>query len=107
MSGNAIIFGATGAVGKPLLSELLKSPSYSQVHAFVRRPFKESSEYKNESKLQEHIIDFENLIKETGDANPEAQSIKNVAAEAVYITCECPSEGPKFVHSHFNPFCPF
>lgn len=89
MSGkSAIIFGATGAVGKPLLSELLSSSHYSQIHAFVRRPFKEASDFKNEAKLQEHIIDFEKLIKETGDANTEAQSIKNVDAEAVYITCK-------------------
>jgi oxidoreductase len=84
----AVIFGATGAVGKPLLSHLLSSPQYSKVHAIVRRPFKENSEFKEETKLQEHIIDFEELLKDGSASNP-AKTVGKVKASAVYITCKC------------------
>ena len=79
---SAIIFGATGAVGKPLLSELLKSSQYDQVHAFVRKPFKSESNHKEEAKLIEHLIDFEKLLEEQRGA----EEIRDVKAEDVYIT---------------------
>lgn len=79
---SAILFGATGAVGKPLLSELLKSPQYDQVHTFVRKPFKNESSHKEEAKLIEHLLDFEKLL----DEGKGAEEIKKVQAEAVYIT---------------------
>ncbi|PWN36399.1 uncharacterized protein FA14DRAFT_114503, partial [Meira miltonrushii] len=79
---SAILFGATGAVGKPLLSELLKSPQYDQVHAFVRKPFKNESSYKEEAKLIEHLLDFEKLLEE----GKGVEEIRDVKAEAVYIT---------------------
>ena len=80
---SAIIFGATGAVGKPVVAELVASPYYASVHAFVRRPFKAQSAYKDEAKLVEHIVDFDKLTE--GSAG--AQEIKALGAEAVYITC--------------------
>lgn len=51
---NAIIIGATGAVGRDLLDLLLASPDYERVDAFVRRDFPANS-----SKLHVHVIDFD------------------------------------------------
>jgi len=82
---SCIVFGATGAVGKPLIASLISSTFYSKVHAFVRTPFKDQSNFKDEAKLVEHIIDFDKLLK---DDVEQIQSIREVCAEAVYITCE-------------------
>jgi oxidoreductase len=87
---SAIIFGATGAVGKPLLAQLLSSTHHSNVHAFVRRPFKEASPFKEESRLQEHVIDFDKLIdvSEGSHSAHIVHTIKSIGASSVYITCE-------------------
>lgn len=79
---SAILFGATGAVGKPLLSELLKSSEYDQIHTFVRKPFKAESNYKDEGKLVEHLIDFEKLLEE----QKGSKEIHDINAKAIYIT---------------------
>lgn len=79
---SAIILGATGATGKPLLTELLGSSHYDRVHAFVRRPFKADSPHKENDKLIEHAIDFDKLT----DSQEGAQALRDVQAEAVYIT---------------------
>ena len=52
----AILIGATGATGKPLLQLLLNSANYAQVKVFVRRPTGITH-----AKLDEHIIDFDQL----------------------------------------------
>ena len=52
----ALIAGASGAVGRHLLSMLLSDASYSEVHAITRRPMAH-----NEAKLQVHEVDFERL----------------------------------------------
>ena len=54
----ALIAGATGAVGRELLSLLLKEARYSEVHVLTRRPLAH-----NEAKLLTHEIDFEQLDK--------------------------------------------
>jgi oxidoreductase len=83
-SGSAIIFGGTGAVGKHLVSELLQSPQYNYVHAFVRKSFKAESLHKDSSKLVEHVIDFDKLMQSDHET---VSQVKKVGAEAVYITC--------------------
>lgn len=82
-SGSAIIFGGTGAVGKHLVNELLQSPQYSNVHAFVRKPFKAESAHKDSSKLVEHVIDFDKLMHSDEET---VTQVKKVGAEAIYIT---------------------
>jgi oxidoreductase len=77
----ALLLGATGAVGKSLLGDLIKSSNYNKVHAFVRRPFKAESPYKDEDKLVEHVVDFDKLV-DTGEG---AQAFKDVKADTVYI----------------------
>jgi uncharacterized protein YbjT (DUF2867 family) len=52
----AIIVGATGLIGKQLLSLLLNDPAFSQVKALTRRPLTLKHE-----KLQNIIIDFDRL----------------------------------------------
>lgn len=50
----AIIIGATGAVGRDLLEQLLASEKYEHVDAFVRRPLDLTHD-----KLHVHVIDFD------------------------------------------------
>lgn len=50
----ALVIGATGAVGKDLVDQLLKDESVERVDVFVRREVKVPS-----SKLVSHIVDFD------------------------------------------------
>lgn len=52
----AIVIGATGLVGKQLVSQLIENPNFSKVTVLVRRSTKISHE-----KLNEVIVDFEKL----------------------------------------------
>src|SRR4030042_1830295 len=52
----ALIVGATGLAGRHCLHYLLQDPEYSAVTVLNRRSLGQSH-----TKLQEHIIDFENL----------------------------------------------
>ena len=52
----AIVIGSTGAVGKELVQLLLRNKNYSSVVSFVRR-----STGISHPKLQEHIVDFNQL----------------------------------------------
>ena len=61
MSGNtALVLGATGLVGRSLLTRLLADPRYQQVRVLVRRPLQLA-----ESKLEQRLVDFEKLATET------------------------------------------
>lgn len=73
----AVLLGATGAVGKETLDELLSTSHFSQVHSFGRRPSGQTH-----AKLTEHNVDFEKLAN--GDAT-EADKLRNVRADAVLI----------------------
>lgn len=53
---SAILIGATGLVGGHILDLLLKNPLYTKVNVFTRRALNVHSK-----KLQEHVIDFENM----------------------------------------------
>jgi len=50
----ALVIGATGAVGKDLVGQLLKDDSFDRVDVFVRREVKVSS-----PKLVPHVVDFD------------------------------------------------
>ena len=50
----ALAIGATGAVGKDLVGQLLKDDSFDRVDVFVRREIKVSS-----PKLVPHVVDFD------------------------------------------------
>ncbi len=52
----AIVIGATGLVGRHLTEQLLRDRRFELVKIFVRR-----STGINNSKLQEHVVDFDNL----------------------------------------------
>jgi uncharacterized protein YbjT (DUF2867 family) len=52
----AIVIGATGLVGKSIILQLLKRPDISEVKVFTRR-----STQIHDSKLIEHIVDFEKV----------------------------------------------
>ncbi|HSV88073.1 MAG TPA: NAD(P)H-binding protein [Bacteroidales bacterium] len=54
MGKTALVIGATGLVGKALVSQLLDDDTYVKVKVFVRRPTGITSQ-----KLEEHIIDFD------------------------------------------------
>ena len=51
---NALVIGATGAVGKDLVDQLLKDDAFERVTAFVRRPLGIE-----DPKLTVHVIDFD------------------------------------------------
>ncbi len=55
-NNTAIVIGATGLVGKQLVSQLIKSPNFSKVTVLVRRSTKISHE-----KLNEVIVDFDDM----------------------------------------------
>ncbi|CAL1710219.1 unnamed protein product [Somion occarium] len=62
MSGkSALILGATGATGKFLLQELLKSPAYSRVGEYGRRVTPSEDITAGKEKLVQKTIDFEKL----------------------------------------------
>ena len=50
----ALVLGATGAVGKDLVEQLLKADVFERVDVFVRREVKVTS-----AKLVSHIVDFQ------------------------------------------------
>ncbi|WP_232227189.1 NAD(P)H-binding protein [Hoylesella shahii] len=50
----AIVIGATGAVGKDLVEQLLADESVEQVHIFVRR----DPQLGTSAKLVTHVVDF-------------------------------------------------
>lgn len=52
----AIVIGATGLVGAELVNQLLNSSDFSKVKIFVRK-----STNKTHTKLEEYIVDFENI----------------------------------------------
>lgn len=65
----ALIIGATGLVGRELLTELLQDEQYEAVYAIVRRPLAFQH-----PKLKEVVSDFEQL----GDVIPEAYAVEDV-----------------------------
>ena len=52
----ALLIGASGLVGRQVLSTLLDDPAYGQVHAWVRRPLARAHD-----KLVQQVVDFEHL----------------------------------------------
>lgn len=58
----AIVIGATGAVGKDLVSQLLDDVQFDEVHIFVRR-----SVAIEHPKLYVHVVDFDQLDKWKAD----------------------------------------
>ena len=52
----ALVIGATGAVGKDLVEQLLKDDTFDRVDIFVRREVKIPS-----AKLVSHIVDFDHI----------------------------------------------
>ena len=57
----ALVIGATGAVGKDLVEQLLKDDSFDRVDVFVRREMPLLS-----SKLVSHVVDFDHPESWTG-----------------------------------------
>lgn len=66
---SALVLGATGLVGRQCLEQLLADPSYTAVHAIVRKPLELSH-----PKLQQHVIPFTEL----------AITVAQVAASEVF-----------------------
>ena len=62
MSGkSALIIGATGAVGKNLLRELVASSEFTRVGEYGRRVTPKDKLGEGSSKLEQKAIDFEKL----------------------------------------------
>lgn len=60
---SALILGATGAVGRNLLAELLASPHFTKVGEYGRRVTSQErlARAEGRSKLEQKVIDFERL----------------------------------------------
>lgn len=56
MPRTALLFGASGLVGRQCLNELLAKDAYSDVHLFLRNPIPITH-----AKLKQHIINFDRL----------------------------------------------
>jgi uncharacterized protein YbjT (DUF2867 family) len=56
MMRNVLIAGATGLIGKELVSLLIRSEHYNSVHIVIRRPYN-----LQHRKISSYIVDFENL----------------------------------------------
>ncbi|MFQ3198565.1 MAG: hypothetical protein ACI81A_002290, partial [Paraglaciecola sp.] len=58
---HALILGATGLVGKALVTLLLKDPRYGRVTCLLRRPLQQKDFFDPQGKLEPIVIDFEDL----------------------------------------------
>jgi uncharacterized protein YbjT (DUF2867 family) len=67
----ALVLGATGLVGKALVTQLLADPRYTKVTCLVRRPLKHSDYPDVEGKLEPIVIDFEALQNYQGYFNAD------------------------------------
>jgi len=76
---SALIIGATGSVGKHLLSELLASGEYNQVTEIGRRvtSFQEGQSVPGKEKLKQKVINFDKIDQE---------GLSEGNYDAVYIT---------------------
>jgi len=65
----AIVIGATGAVGRFVVAELLKAPEFSQITILVRREYQlpAGNESVDTSKLVQKVIDMEKLDEYKND----------------------------------------
>jgi len=61
----AVVVGASGAVGTALTAELLGSPFCDEVAILTRRHFRRFSSFRGSSKLNQFVVDFGRLEKET------------------------------------------
>jgi len=57
----ALIIGATGLVGQQLVKQLLLDEHYQVVHVFVRKLMSLSIDADPQSKLVQHVVDFNNV----------------------------------------------
>ena len=76
---SALVLGATGAVGRLVLTELLASSEYSQVTEIGRRvtSFQNGKQIPGKEKLKQKVVDLENI---------EQERLSEAAYDAVYIT---------------------
>ncbi|WP_166425398.1 NAD(P)H-binding protein [Paraglaciecola sp. 20A4] len=58
---SALVLGATGLVGKALVTQLLCDPRYNKVICLVRKPLKNSDYVDPQHKLEPIVIDFNTL----------------------------------------------
>ncbi|SPC61105.1 uncharacterized protein UHOD_01527 [Ustilago sp. UG-2017b] len=81
----AVILGATGAVGKPLLAQLVSETSpYTSVYSFARRNNPSPPPVSSKVEFKEVIVDFESLYD--GNEAEKAKFASIPAASAVFIT---------------------
>lgn len=78
MSGkSALLIGATGAVGKHVLRELIASKEYTRVGEYGRRVTPKDQLGEGSSKLEQKTLDFEKL---------EDAGLKDGKWDVVFIT---------------------
>ena len=60
----ALVAGATGLIGRRLISQLAVSDRYTRIHALVRRPLETSEP------VVSHVVDFDDLPASAADIGP-------------------------------------
>ncbi|NVK26182.1 MAG: NAD(P)H-binding protein [Gammaproteobacteria bacterium] len=60
MNKTAIVIGSTGVVGRELIQQLLDTEQYNSVLSFSRSPLNLDSEVRNQNKLTEYLVEFDN-----------------------------------------------
>lgn len=85
--GTAVILGASGAVGKPLLSLLVGETSpYSTVYSFARRAHPSPPTVSSHVQYHEVLVDFEKIYNNDDTETAKLSSSLPSAPQAVFIT---------------------
>jgi oxidoreductase len=73
----AVVLGATGATGRELVGQLLSSGKWSKVATVGRRAVEVPEAYKGYTpeKLQQHVVNMDNLATEAGEAFRGAHTV--------------------------------
>jgi nucleoside-diphosphate-sugar epimerase len=85
---SALVLGATGAVGGPLLAALLAAPGYSRVRDAGRRVTSTDALPAGAAasgKLEQRTVDYEKML-----AGDRRQGLDEAPWDVVFITCVHP-----------------
>ncbi|KAI9263516.1 hypothetical protein EDC94DRAFT_518093 [Helicostylum pulchrum] len=103
MNRTALVLGATGAVGKQLLKDVLKNGSYTKVVSVGRRPV-ELEDSISKDKLVQKTVDFENLEAHREDfKNVNAERFVKIDQEYVLNSAKLIAEENKAADAKLSP----
>ena len=90
MDNVAVIIGATGAVGREILEEVLEKDVYKKVYVLGRSSV---TNLANNEKLEKIVVDFENfdeeIIKEEGNSNKNFDNYSSIEDVWLHFSKAC------------------